>query len=164
MNEFNYFVSGNYNDLIRNGNDFLKSAWRCAGTDGMGEVKIISDNKLVTLPGPTVVNAAFAIEMYLKSLILFYGMNYIKEHSFLTLFQQLPQSTQAIINDFCSGKKKDKPTFEAFAEKHSQDFVDIRYYVTKQGWQGMNPMVLLMYAFNLSQVTKLIVKKQINNN
>ena len=164
MSEFNYYIKTDYKALLQNGDDFLEAAWRCAGRDESGKLIIMTGNRLSMIPAATVVNAAFSIEMYLKSLLLFTGIDYPTDkngHNILYLFKLLPDAIKTKINWFCSGKKHEKPSFENFAEKHSKDFIDVRYYVTKTGWQGMDPLIVLMYAFHLSQATKLIVKNMI---
>ena len=59
---------------------------------------------------------------------------------------------------FCVSKEDGAETiFINFLGSHSQDFVDTRYYVTKEGWQGMSPIAVYTYAFNLGNITKYLL-------
>lgn len=67
--EFNFQITPGAKALYQNGVDFLRAAERCLGMDDNGKVTIVDNGVFRTLAAPAVVNAAFACEMFLKSLI-----------------------------------------------------------------------------------------------
>ena len=165
MSEFHFEIKGDYNDLLRNGFEFLEAACRCAGTDETGTIHILGGNKPTILPAATAVNSAFACEMFLKALLQKEGTQYPTNkdgHNVVKLFDLLLPETKKRINDFFGYKEKTgQPLFEIFANLHPKDFTEVRYYVTKPGLQGFSPITVYTYAFNLGQITKHLLG---NNN
>ena len=154
--EFNFKVTPNAEALFNNGGEFQKAAARCLGVNEYGTIEIAEE-----LPAPAVVNAAFACEMYLKALILKSGKKYPTNrdgHNLKKLYDMLLEPIQKHIYQFCVNKEDcAEIIFTSFLENHSRDFMDARYYVTKEGWQGMSPIAVYTYAFNLGNITKYLL-------
>ena len=154
--EFNFKVTPNAEALFNNGGEFQKAAARCLGVNEYGTIEIAEE-----LPAPAVVNAAFACEMYLKALILKSGKKYPTNrdgHNLKKLYDMLLEPIQNHIYQFCVNKEDcAEIIFTSFLERHSRDFMDARYYVTKEGWQGMSPIAVYTYAFNLGNITKYLL-------
>ena len=154
--EFNFKVTPNAEALFNNGREFQKAAARCLGVNEYGTNEIAEE-----LPAPAVVNAAFACEMYLKALILKSGKKYPTNrdgHILKKLYDMLLEPIQKHIYQFCVNKEDcAEIIFTSFLESHSRDFMDARYYVTKEGWQGMSPIAVYTYAFNLGNITKYLL-------
>ena len=161
MMEFNFKVTPNAEALFNNGEEFQKAAARCLGVNKDGAIEIAKDGVFITLPAPAVVNAAFACEMYLKALILKSGKNYPTNrdgHNLKKLYDMLLEPIQKHIYQFCVNKEDcAEIIFTSFLENHSRDFMEARYYVTKEGWQGMSPIAVYTYAFNLRNITKYLL-------
>ena len=159
--EFNFKVTPNAEALFNNGREFQKAAARCLGVNEDGAIEIAKDGLFISLPAPAVVNAAFACEMYLKALILKSGKRYPTNrdgHNLKKLYDLLSKPIQRELYYFCVSKEDGAETiFINFLGSHSQDFVDTRYYVTKEGWQGMSPIAVYTYAFNLGNITKYLL-------
>lgn len=155
--EFNTKVNNTPKDFYRNGISFMKAAWRCYGKEIEGQYRIIDGGEFCQLTAPAVVNAAFACEMFLKALLLHYGISYKKEHVLINLFDMLPDNTKDKINQFC-GMKDDTQVFRNTLSRHSNDFTDIRYFVENEGWNGMDPSYMVALAYNMSQITGYILQ------
>ena len=99
--------------------------------------------------------------MYLKALILKSGKNYPTNrdgHNLKKLYDMLLEPIQKHIYQFCVNKEDcAEIIFTSFLESHSRDFMDARYYVAKEGWQGMSPIAVYTYAFNLGNITKYLL-------
>ena len=159
--EFNYEVNPDYNAFYRNGLEFQKAAERCLAMDDDGSIHMFQDNRICILVAPAVVNSSFACEMYLKSLILKSGKTYPtgkNGHNLKYMFDMLPESMRdIIIQSCCSGASNAEDRFDSFLDEHSKDFVDARYYVTKEGWQGMSPILVYTYTHNIGVITKYLL-------
>ena len=159
--EFNFKVTPNAEALFNNGGEFQKAAARCLGVNEDGAIEIAKDGLFISLSAPAVVNAAFACEMYLKALIFKSGKRYPTNrdgHNLKKLYDLLSKPIQRELYQFCVSKEDCAETiFINFLGSHSQDFVDTRYYVTKEGWQGMSPIAVYTYAFNLGNITKYLL-------
>ena len=105
-------------DFYQNGLSFMESSWRCFGKEENGEYRIIDKGKLCQLTVPAVVNAAFACEMFLKALLMKYGISYSKEHSLVKLFDLLPSNVKKEINHFC-GDLNDETKFRTDLCNHA---------------------------------------------
>lgn len=162
MSEFHIEVSANAKSLLKNGDEFLEAAKRCAAQDEDGVIHIFGYGDTL-LPAATVVNASFACEMYLKALLLHYNGIYPtgkNGHDLHELFLLLPDDVRYMIETFFSGEKEtDRSIFEEVSERHSKDFVDARYYVTKDGWQELSPIRVFTFAFNTGQIANYLLKK-----
>ncbi len=80
---------------------------------------------------PFVVNAAFALELYLKTLALLHG-NDVRGHDLLELFDALPTAAhQALLSNFANSKWPcgitDMVVFRAEIERLRHSFVEWRY-------------------------------------
>lgn len=166
MSEYNIKVNSSPKLFLQQGDEFLEAAWRCAGRDNTGVVRIAEKGQINILPSAAVVNAVFSIEMYLKAILQKAGLKYPKNgrdgHDLSKLYNLLKdrkKETDAI-NAFVGKSKDGASLFEEFAKLHSQDFGNIRYYIEKSGWNGMDPLTVITYAFNLGQAAKTIVSME----
>lgn len=155
--EFNKRVNASPKDFYNNGMAFMEAAWRCFGNKQGNTYHLIDGGKIYTLPGPTVVNAAFACEMFFKALLKHYNIKYDKVHDLYRLYKLLPQNSQNSISAFC-GDKEDISVFDRILAEQANDFEEIRYYVEKAGWTGMKPLLMITLAYNLSQITNILMQ------
>ena len=155
--EFNKKVNASPEDFYNNGMAFMEAAHRCFGNKQGNTYKLIDGGKIYILPGPTVVNAAFACEMFFKALLRHYAISYNKVHDLYGLFKLLPENVQSSISRFC-GDKEDTTVFERILLEQANDFKEIRYYIEKAGWTGMNPLRMITVAYNLSQITNVLLQ------
>lgn len=160
--EFNFNVNPNADALCQSGVEFLKATERCLAMDEKGKITIFENGILNVLTAPAVVNATFACEMFLKCLILKSGNTYPKDkdgHNLKKLFELLTPSIRTEVSKLCiRNSNNPEGILLSFFEEHSKDFVDVRYYATKAGWQGMSPIMVYTYAFNLGNATNYILK------
>ena len=154
--EFNIKVNHAPRDYYKNGLSFMKAAWRCYGKEKDGEYKSIDGGGICQLTAPTVVNAAFACEMFLKALLVRFEIPYGKEHNLVKLYDKLSDELKEKISLFC-GDKEDIAVFRNTLSKYADGFVDIRYYVENEGWVGMDPTYMISLAHNLSEITKYLL-------
>lgn len=165
MSEFNIYVNNTPQDFLKNGDDFLEAAWRCIGRDENGIVQIAEHGMIKILPAATIVNAAFALEMYLKAILQKDKIKYSSKgrdgHDLYNLFTLLENNQEEIdiINKFVGYSKDGTSLFEEFAYLHAKDFVHIRYYVETSGWTKLDPLVMITYAYNLGNAAKFIISK-----
>ena len=163
MSEFHIRTMGSCKDLLKNGFEFLEAARRCAGSDENGTFHIIGGNKPTMLPAATVVNAAFACEMFLKALLKKEGKPYPTRrggHNLEVLFEKQSSDTKQKINDLIGYETSTgKPLFEHFVKNHPNDFTSIRYYVANSGWSEMSPVTIFTFAFNLGNIARLLIEQ-----
>lgn len=157
--EFNIRVNHTSEDYYNNGLSFMRAAWRCYGKEINGQYKVIDEGKICQLSAPAVVNAAFACEMFLKSLLVYYEIPYRKEHNLIKLYDMLPEASKNKISMFC-GDERGVTVFRNTLSKHADDFVDIRYFVEAEGWMGMDPTYMITLAYNLSEITRYLLHNQ----
>ncbi len=143
-------------DYYENGKSFLNAAFRCCGQKENGEFVIINHGKMVLLPAPTVVNAAFACEMFLKAMLVNDGIIKFKNHSLLKLYDLLSEDTHKKICSYFDDESGE-PFLRKQIAKHPDDFVDIRYYVENEEWGQMDPTAVVTLAYNLSEITKFVL-------
>ena len=159
--EFNFQITPGAKALYQNGVDFLRAAERCLGMDDNGKVTIVDNGVFRTLAAPAVVNAAFACEMFLKSLINKSGKAYPtgrKGHDLKYLYELLPETVQNFLHkSFDNNCEDTEKRFVNFLETHSNDFVDVRYYVAHEGWQGMSPIMVYTYTYNIGNKTRYLL-------
>lgn len=145
-------------DFYKQGKQFLEAAWRCFGQKNTdGRFTIFSGNEFQQLPSPCVVNATFACEMFLKSLLLELDIPYDRSkggHNLYRLFCKLPADKQEVIARFCS---KDLSKFQALLQQHHNDFVNTRYYIENAGWSEMSPMTMVTLGENLSSIVNYLL-------
>ena len=78
---------------------------------------------------PSVVNSAFACEVYLKALLIFYNVSFKKKHEIKELYGLLPDDTRDWVKQAtiaCSGGWEDALGFERL-DNISDAFVKWRY-------------------------------------
>lgn len=162
--EMNIYSNSQHMDYYRNGESFLKASERCFGEKNGEEFTIFSGSENGTevkqLSVPTVVNAAFACEMFLKALISNAGLDIPKGrdgHNLLKLYKVLSNDIQEKISSFCF-RDSSKTEFENFLNNHAENFVNIRYFIEKKEFSNMSPMCIYQLTFNLSQITKYILQ------
>jgi len=159
VTEFNIKSENSSYDFYRNGIDFMKAALMCSGMKDDDVLHIIDENKICILPAPTVVSAAFACEMFFKALLIHNNISFSKGnkgHNLLELYNALPENFQKIICKFCI-TYDDISHFQKILNDHSKDFVNIRYYIENNGWNGMSPIYMVSLCFNLSQIIKYLL-------
>ena len=143
-----------------NGRDFCETAWRSFGGR---EGKIVENGAINWLPVPTVVNAAFACEMHLKSLLLLEGKPVPKGregHNLKDLFESLSEEKQIEVSAFCMSKNTPNAleVFLNILNCHKSDFTDIRYFIENDGWKEMSPLTMLTIAENLTTITHALIE------
>lgn len=152
--EMHVYSSGQPKDYFNQGKQFLEAAWRCFGKKSETRFIIFEDGELQQLPAPCVVNAAFSCEMFLKALLNKLNITYDRNkegHMLYSLYKKLPCRLQVVIAKFC-GNENDATIFENLIKKHSNDFVDVRYFIEHNEWKEISPMVMLKIADNLSRI------------
>jgi hypothetical protein len=88
--------------------------------------------------GPFVVNAAFALELYLKALNCVYGNDVGRTHDLLRLFCALPDAAKkAVEREFANAKLRppnvqDLASFQTEIERVRHAFMDWRYLHEKK--------------------------------
>lgn len=152
MGELNIYSSGTARDYYNAGLQFHEAAKRCF-SDESGAV--IKNGQLIQLPAPTVVNGAFACEMFLKALLLWENKPLAKKHALNELFDMLSPATRDGISRFCMPKGTEgyEDKFRQLMEKYKMVFVDERYYAERIGWQNMSPMAISIISQNLATIT-----------
>ena len=161
--EINIYSNANYIDYYNHGKKFFKAAERCFGEKNGNSFTTIKGTEkgieILQLAAPTVVNAAFACELFFKSLLLKNRTDIPKRrkgHNLLELYKLLPNDIQHDIIKVCfNGDSKSK--FEAYLNNHAEDFVNIRYFIENKGFSNMSPMFMYTFSFNLMQITKTII-------
>lgn len=150
--------SASAQDYYKQGKQFQEAAWRCFGQrNNDNNYTLISGKEIQQLFSPCVVNATFACEMFLKSLLVKMGIPYPQGksgHDLYRLFCKLPADKQEVIGKFCS---KDLSKFQALLQQHRNDFVDTRYYIENTGWSEMSPMVMITLGENLSSIVNYLL-------
>ncbi len=139
-----------YNQGLR----FMRCAERCMGEKNAdGSITIIG-GKYQTLSSPVMVNAAFSCELFFKSILILCDVDYHKGHGLKYLYDLLPNEEYKNIlkNNSASGK-----TFEDEMEKHSNDFINWRYYIETPGEYSMDPMFTFILMSDLQALTKAII-------
>lgn len=155
--EVKIFSQASFSDFYNNGVAFLKAMRRCF-SDENG--KMIKNGQIIQLPVPTVVNAAFSCEMFLKAILIFEGTDYPtdrKGHHLLQLYSLISDKNKKRISAFCMPGNDSEGRFSWFLCGHASDFTDIRYFMEREGWQGMSPLEMMMLAENLFRITHNIL-------
>ena len=156
MGEMNIYSSATAKDYYLAGCQFKEAAMRSfSDENGM----IINNGQMMQLPAPTVVNGAFACELFLKALVVWENKPVRKEHDLGILFDMLSPETQEGISRFCmpKGMVDYQDKFKALLMKYKNVFVDDRYYAERVGWQNMSPMAIITIAQNLATITSAYV-------
>jgi hypothetical protein len=150
--------SGKSADFLRQGKTFLEAAWRCFGKKTDTGFQIVENGKFQQLSAPCVVNAAFACEMFLKSLLFALCIHFNPQaegHNLYLLYKKLPRNIQEIIAKICWNRKMIE--FENLLKEHAKDFVDVRYFIEKDSWTEMSPITVITIADNLSRVVEYLL-------
>ncbi len=101
MGEINVYSTGTAKDYYSAGCQFLEVARRCFSDK---EGNIIKDCTLIQLTAPTVVNGAFACELFIKAMLIWEKTSFKKVHYLDDLFLKLSDETQKGISKFCMPK------------------------------------------------------------
>ena len=152
--------TANVQDFFKQGEQFLEAAWRCFGKKNDEGFSIMENGIFQQLPAPCVVNAAFACEMFLKSLLCELKIKYnphSEGHNLFLLYKKLPSDIQKTIAEFCRDRD-DTNVFEKWLKNHANDFVDIRYFMERDSWTEMSPMMVIQVAYNLSMIVGYLLK------
>lgn len=151
--------SASAQDFYKQGRQFQEAAWRCFGQrNNDNSYTLISGKEIQQLFSPCVVNATFACEMFLKSLLVKLEIPYDRNkdgHDLYRLFCKLPADKQEVIAKFCS---KDLNRFQTLLQQHHNDFVDIRYYIENIGWSEMSPITMVTLCENLSAIVNYLLQ------
>lgn len=139
---------------------FLRCSERCMGDiNDDGSIQIVG-GKYQILSSPTMVNSAFACELFLKTILILHDIDYIKVlkkgdgHKLKPLFELLPNQEY---KDFLQiGTKQE---FESELQEHSGDFIDWRYFMEKSGSYSMSPMFTYILMQNLKTLARALVKR-----
>lgn len=143
------------------GLQFYHCAQRCLGdVNDDGSIQILG-GKYHSLSTPTMVNAAFACEMFLKSILILHNIDYWKilkrgeGHKLKPLFDLLPNQEY---KDFLIIGTPGE--FEKELMKHSADFEDWRYYMEQPGEYCMEPMFTQILMENLKVLNKSLIQQR----
>lgn len=153
--EFSIKSNGTALDLYNIGEEFRLAACRCFGQKEGDSYTSIKDSKMIILYSATVVNAAFACEMYLKALIKHNGIESSHTHRLDVLFKKLPMDIQEQVGGFCSNNNM--ASFIDVLERNARAFTDARYYVENNKSYEMSPTFFFVLAWNLSQITRTLI-------
>ncbi len=156
MGEVKIYSSSSAKDYYQAGCQFKEAAVRCF-SDGDGN--IMKDGHMIQLPAPTVVNGAFACEMFLKALLRWENVSFKHTHELSALFDSLSAQTQEGISRFCMPKVSVgyRDRFRTILEKYKRVFIDDRYYAENTGWQDLSPLALVNLAQNLGTITGVYI-------
>lgn len=144
-----------YNQGLR----FLRCAERCMGdVNEDGSIQIVG-GRYMSLSTPTMVNAAFSCEMFLKSILILHDIEYMKQlnhgegHSLKPLYDLLPKQEY---KDFLRVGTVEE--FEAELATHSADFESWRYYMEEPGEYCMDPEFTYILMNNLKTLTHRLIQ------
>jgi hypothetical protein len=133
---------------------FMHCAERSMGEkNDDGSISIIG-GKYETLSSPTMVNTAFACELFLKSILILNNIDYRKIHGLKPLYDLLPNQGY---KNFLKIEPSIGKTFEEEMEKHSLDFINWRYYMESPGNCRMSPTFTFILMNNLKILTKGLI-------
>lgn len=113
----------------------------------------------MSLSTPTMVNAAFSCEMFLKSILILHDIEYMKQlnhgegHSLKPLYDLLPKQEY---KDFLRVGTVEE--FEAELATHSADFESWRYYMEEPGEYCMDPEFTYILMNNLKTLTHRLIQ------
>ena len=113
---------------------------------------------------PAIVNAAFACELYFKSILERPPKN---EHNLFNLFKELPKDKKQIIRDYVNDRFKGHPiyTFDYCMERAGDAFVNWRYIFEDEhsdGFYGTFINEYLSFFENLIPILKNIAHSTSN--
>lgn len=137
---------------------FMRCAERCMGTvNDDGSIQIV-DGKYPTLSTPTMVNAAFSCEVFLKAILNLFAIDYKKGHGLKYLYDLLPNEEY---KEYLKLSPSSGKTFEEELEAHSEDFVAWRYYMETPGKYRMSPMFTFLLMNNLQSLSKALIEERL---
>jgi HEPN domain-containing protein len=105
----------------------------------------------------TLSNAAFSCELFLKSLLYGFGIDFKNTHGLKNLFEFLPQSEQSYIEENIAIENRERE-FQLCLREQSDAFVEYRYMCEAKAITG-NPLFLLAFADILKFVYESLVKE-----
>ena len=142
--------------MFQNANIFKLCAYRSIGEiENDNKIKIISSGNILTLKAPTIVNIAFACELYLKAILLEQGAGIPETHELDFLYGQLSQQRRTQIRKAC-GKKKEE--FEQLITEYSKLFVQYRYSFDYEDKPNPKIIFLLNLTDTLQEMCKQIIE------
>ncbi len=137
---------------------FMKCAERCMGTENDdGSIQIIG-GRYPTLSTPTMVNAAFSCEVFLKAILILFSIDYKKGHGLRYLYELLPNEEY---KEYLKIAPSSGQTFEEELDAHSEDFVAWRYYMETPGEYQMSPMFTFLLMNNLQSLSKALIEQHL---
>ena len=138
---------------------FMRCTERCMGTEcDDGSIQIIG-GKYTILSTPTMVNAAFSCEVFLKAILNLFSIDYKKGHGLKYLYDLLPNEEY---KEYLKITPASGKTFEEELEKHSEDFVFWRYYMETPSEYQMSPMFTFLLMNNFQSLSKVLIEQHLN--
>ena len=136
---------------------FLQCAERCMGEmDENGDVLIIGGKNQILIT-PTIVNAAFSCELFLKSILLLHGINYRKYlkhgkgHNLKNLYDLLP------CKYYKTFLERGIKNFEYDLSIHANDFERWRYYMERDDYSESDVRFIVVLMQNLKTLSHRII-------
>lgn len=143
-------------EMYQIANIFRICALRSLGiSESDNKIKIISNNKILILKAPAIVNFAFACELYLKAILLRQGAGIPETHELDFLYNQLSQQKRARVRKVC-GKKKEE--FEQLITEYSKLFVQYRYSFDYEDKPNPKFKFLLNLTDALQEICRQIIE------
>ena len=144
---------------------FSQCAKRCLGdVSGDGLTITLAGGKYWSLSTPAMVNIAFACEVFLKAILLFHDIEYMRclkhneRHKLKPLFDLLPKEEYKEYLRL----GMDNETFKTKLEEHSADFEKWRYFMENGNRVKVSPKFTLLLMCNLEELAgELIANKSI---
>ena len=123
--------------------------------EGDDKIKIISNGKILILKAPTIVNIAFACELYLKAILFNQGAGIPETHKLDFLYNQLSQQKRAQIRKLCNKKEEE---FKQLIAEYSKLFVQYRYSFDYEDKSNPRFKFLLDLTDALQEICKQIIE------
>ena len=145
-------------NIYQNANIFRQCALRSLGiNESDDKIKIISNDKILILKAPTIVNIAFACELYLKAILFNQGAGIPETHELNFLYNQVSQQKRAQIRKTCNKKKEE---FEQLIAEYSKLFIQYRYSFNYEDKPNPRIKFLLDLTDTLQEICKQITESQ----
>ncbi len=133
---------------------FLRCTERCMGVENDdGSIEIIG-GEYRTLSSPTMVNSALSCELFLKAILIAHGIEYGHTHELKDFFEMLPKREY---KNFLIFEPSDGTSFYNNLIKHSNDYVEWRYYMEKPAEYHMDPSFTDILMHNLGTLAKRVI-------
>ena len=105
----------------------------------------------------TLSNVAFSCELFLKSLLYGFGIDFKKIHGLKNLFELLPQSEQSYIENNIAIENRNVE-FQLCLKEQNEAFPEYRYMCEAKAITG-NPLFLFAFADILKFVYESLIKE-----